>query len=293
MIRFLATLGLTTLALAAGTAAAETQPEAAPPALQWSPLWPKFRPWEYAGTAALGLGALYYETHREAPADPRWEGGILFDDAVRGWLRAGTPQGRARAQLISDRLWLGGSAYPFIIDLPVALFVHGRLDVAWQLAMMDLEAYAVSGFVNRLLEFEVGHARPSERDCLRDPGYDELCGTTANNASFPSGHTLGIATAAGFTCAHHRYLPLYGHPVADAAPCVLLTAATLGTGLTRIIGDRHWASETLVGAAFGFGVGYTLPWLLHYRYGAGRAPRAQILPWAGPGLAGAAVIGAL
>jgi membrane-associated phospholipid phosphatase len=265
--------------------------------LEWNPAWPRFRLWEYGGTAALGVGALLYERSHHAPDQPHWSGGILFDGAARSWLRASSPEGRATAQHLSDRLWLAGTAYPFVIDLSVALFAHRQPAVAWQMAMMDLEAYAVTGFLNRVLEFEVGRARPSREECAANPDYDQLCGSSSNNASFPSGHTLGIATAAGLTCVHHRYLPLYGNPVADAAPCVLMTVATATTGVARIVGDRHHASDVLVGAALGFGVGYTLPWLLHYRHGSRLEEkderRTVLLPWAAPGGVGAAVVGVL
>jgi hypothetical protein len=43
---------------------------------------------------------------------------------------------------------------------------------------------------------------------------------------------------------------------------ILATVATAGA---RIMSDRHWASDTLFGAAVGFGTGYGLPWFLHYR----------------------------
>jgi membrane-associated phospholipid phosphatase len=266
--------------------------------LAWSPLWPRFRYWEYAGTAALGLTALYFEKNGAPPVQPRWRGGILFDGAVRGWLAASSEQGRATARKLSDVLWLGGSAYPFVIDLPVALFVHRQPGVAWQMTMMNLEAYAVTGLVNRVLEFEVGRARPSVGPCAIDPEYDGLCGSASNNASFPSGHTLGIATAAGLTCVHHRYLPLYGHPMADAAPCVLLSAATAVTGVARMVADRHHATDVLFGAGFGFAVGYGLPWLLHYRHGTarpgeGRQTSIHLLPWTAASALGAAVVGGL
>jgi membrane-associated phospholipid phosphatase len=35
-------------------------------------------------------------------------------------------------------------------------------------------------------------------------------------------------------------------------------------GLLRIVGDRHYATDVLAGAAIGFGFGYGMPTLLHY-----------------------------
>jgi membrane-associated phospholipid phosphatase len=35
-------------------------------------------------------------------------------------------------------------------------------------------------------------------------------------------------------------------------------------GVLRIMGDRHYATDVLTGAAIGFGFGYGVPTLLHY-----------------------------
>jgi membrane-associated phospholipid phosphatase len=274
-------------------------PPPQPSRVEWSPSWPRFRLWEYAGTAAFGAATWYVDRNNPPLAEPRWRGGILFDDAARGWLRAGTPEGRARANQVSNVLWLGGSAVPFVIDLPVALLVHGQPQVAWQLLAMDLEAYAVAGFVNRTLHFEVARGRPDLADCAANPGYDELCGGPSNNASFPSGHALGIATAAGLTCVHHRYLPLYGHPVADGGACGFMVLATVVTAATRIMADRHHGTDVLAGAAIGFGSGYGIPWLLHYRYGRASDETVALssgpvlLPFAGSTELGVAMVGTL
>ena len=54
------------------------------------------------------------------------------------------------------------------------------------------------------------------------------------------------------------------------AACAVMGAATAATAITRIVADRHYFSDGLIGAAIGFATGYGLPWLLHYR--AGLAP---------------------
>jgi membrane-associated phospholipid phosphatase len=105
-----------------------------------------------------------------------------------------------------------------------------------------------------------------------------------------------IATAAGLTCVHHRHVPLFGHPAADTGACVAMVLATLGTGVTRIIADRHYTTDVLVGAAIGFGSGYGLPWLLHYRARSAEAPdgaSVALLPFASPEALGIGVFGRL
>ncbi|HVU49278.1 MAG TPA: phosphatase PAP2 family protein [Polyangia bacterium] len=192
------------------------------PRVEWT--WPRFRWWEYAGTAGVYVADAWVRFHEPPPDHPRWIGQNPFDDTI------------------------------------------------------------------------AGRARPSTPDCAANPGYDALCGDIANNASFPSGHVLTIATAAGLVCVHHRYLPLYGSEAADAGACALLTAATAATGVARIVADRHFATDMLIGATIGFGSGYGLPWLLHYRAGraldAGGEGRAvMLLPLAGPNMLGLSVAG--
>ncbi|HEY8926057.1 MAG TPA: phosphatase PAP2 family protein [Polyangia bacterium] len=242
-----------------------------PAAVAWRDDWPRFRVWEYAGTVAAGVTSFYFRRYRPPPPQAKWQGDNWFDDQIRSWLRAETPEGRRRSQYASDRLAELGYVIPFGIDLTVALFAHGQLPLAWQMLMMDLEAFAVSGLINNVLFYQVGRGRPSAHDCAASQAYDDLCAIGAN-ASLPSGHVLTIATGAGLACVHHRYLPLFGRPWADASACGFMVAATLATAVTRIMADRHYASDDLVGIAIGFGAGYGLPWLLHYRYGAGASP---------------------
>jgi membrane-associated phospholipid phosphatase len=64
---------------------------------------------------------------------------------------------------------------------------------------------------------------------------------------------------------HHQFLPLYGGAWDDVACATSLTTA-FATGLFRIIGDRHYATDVIFGAAAGFSLGYIYPWLFHYRY---------------------------
>src|SRR6478735_6335 len=246
------------------------QPLGAAPAkrrVEWSPDWPRFRIWEYAGTAVLGGVSIYLYRYVPPPDQPRWHGENGFDTTLRGWFVADGRDGRESAGKVGDIVSWGGAAVPFIIDLPVIALVHRQPGVAWQVLMMDLEAEAVSGFIKNLLFAEAGRARPSYADCAANPSYDALCGSPSNNASFPSGHTVNIATAAGLACVHHRYLPIYGHPAADAGVCVLLSGATAVTMVTRLVSDRHWATDDIAGAVLGYAAGYGLPWLLHYRYG--------------------------
>jgi hypothetical protein len=112
------------------------------------------------GYAGAGGHLLRVAVRAKPPAEPRFSGGILLDNLVRERLRAGTPGGRATAGHVSDAFWWGGTAIPLLVDVPVALLAHDNTEVAGQLAMMDLEAFAVAGVVNRSMELTLGRGRP-------------------------------------------------------------------------------------------------------------------------------------
>ena len=282
---------------AAGSAAATTaaaalaKPLPAKPRLAWNPAWPRFRAWEYAGTILVGGTSLYLHAHRVLPAQPRWQGDNPFDDTFRDWLRARTRAARTRAADFSDILQYYAPIVSYLADVPVILAVDHDVRLSWEILMMDLEANAVAGFITNTLFITAGRARPLYASCVADPSYDVLCGGSGTNASFPSGHTLTVGTAAGLICVHHRYLPIYGHPLADDGACAFMVLATVTTAITRVMADRHWASDALFGAAVGFGSGYGLPWLLHYRArtdGGGRGATSDRGASAGPADGGGA-----
>jgi membrane-associated phospholipid phosphatase len=83
-----------------------------------------------------------------------------------------------------------------------------------------------------------------------DPTSDELCGV-GTTASFWSGHTAQAFTAAGLSCAHHAYAKIYGSAMADVLGCAGAISLSAATGTFRVLGDRHYASDVLVG----FGIG--------------------------------------
>lgn len=283
--------------------ATSSSPDATPAAsalrVQWDERWARFRWWEYAATPVLGAASIYLHYIAPLPAQAKWQGDNAVDAAFRRWLLVDTRPGRERAGDVGDVFWLGGTAVPFAVDLPVLLFAHRQPRLAWQILMMDLEANAVAGFINNLFFYTVGRGRPSVAACAADPNYDALCGGSGNHASMPSGHVLGVATGTGLVCVHRRHLPifdsLFDSAVADASACGVMLVATAITGVTRVMADRHYTTDVLAGAAIGLASGYGLPWLLHYR-GDGRptpSPALTFVPIAGPTTVGLGVAGSL
>jgi membrane-associated phospholipid phosphatase len=130
---------------------------------------------------------------------------------------------------------------------------------------MNAQAFSMNILVATLLFKAAARARPPYEQCTADSSFDPFC-DRGSFASFPSSHTSTAFTAAGLTCIHHANLPLYGGEPWDTAACVGSLVLATATGLFRVIGDRHYLSDVLVGAAIGFALGYVYPWLLHYRY---------------------------
>jgi len=246
--------------------------------VEWQQEWPRFRGIEIGVTAALALetgAALFLYPDPKA----NWHGGILFDDPVRNLLRLRTRGARETANQVSDVLYFTLATYPLVVDAGiVAGAVHGSGDVALQLMAMDLESYAFSGAIALSLE-HIGRVRPEERGCRGDPNYSKDCGNPAQlNASFLSGHTTIAFTGAGLMCAHHQHLPLYGGGAPDLIACVTALSAATGAGASRIMADKHYATDVLLGMGVGLFGGYGLPMLLHYGATSGRSRPSALLP---------------
>src|SRR5579859_3401667 len=249
-----------------------------PDRVEWTPEWPRFRLVEGIDTIALGAATIALATRANAPTSASWSGGILFDSAVRDALRSHTLAGQQRAADVSTWLYLGGVIVPNVIDLwVVALGVHQNPDVAAQMLLINAQSLGLSGAVTLTAELGVARARPFVGNCRdgapRDASGQVLLGDCAGSEtyqSFYSGHAAATATMAGLTCVHHQHLPLYGGGVADLAPCLGMIGVSLGTGIARIMGDRHWASDVLTGWTVGALSGYVLPSVLHYGFGGGR-----------------------
>jgi membrane-associated phospholipid phosphatase len=279
----------------AGTADSRPPPReeaAAQNELRWDEDWPRFRPWEYVATGIVGPAAIAEYIWLKGEPTPRTTGGILFDDSVRNALRLRSTSALRVAWTAADVVGISVTVLAVGVDSLLVPLWRGSSDVALQTTLMDVEAYAFSSIVAITLYDKVGRARPSYADCKVNPSFSPDCGVAATD-SFPSGHTNEAFTAAGLSCANHGQLPIYGSGLADSLACARdVTLASL-EGVLRVMGDRHYATDVLAGAAIGFGFGFGLPNLLHYRdasYFAGRT-ELSISPAVGDGRVGVVAAG--
>jgi hypothetical protein len=192
----------------------------------------------WATTAMLGSAALAVELGLDGPEDPRWRGGVLFDDQVRDALRGDSDHRRDRADQIGDVL-RGGLWAWLLTDTALIRGREAQLRT-WQI---NLDAALGQGAGVGLIKYGSGRRRPDGSD----------------NRSFVSGHAASAATAAGLICTHHLHGGLYGGGSGDSAACAGAVTAAAATGIARIVADEHYATDVLAGWAVGAVFGYLLP----------------------------------
>jgi membrane-associated phospholipid phosphatase len=215
------------------------------------PLEPRNRvdeaPWlfdSWVGTAALGLGLVGARSIFDGPEEANWHGGVLFDDRARNALRAGSEDQRDWAAELSG-LTVGSLVAWVAIDNALTKGRANQAD-AWR---MTLDAFFAQGISETTFKHVAGRQRPD----------------LSNNRSFYSGHAAGAATGAGLLCAHHLHGELYGSRKADTLACAGAVSAAFVTGLLRVVADKHYLTDVLVGWSSGFVFGYVLPTRWYYR----------------------------
>lgn len=201
----------------------------------------------------------------------RRTGGIGFDEDARNALRAPGFEGRYLARDSSDVILSLSTTYPFFVDALVsAWWFRGNADVARQMALIDAEAFAITGTLQGITNVLAARERPYGRTCGGETPEDSVdCASAGRYRSFFSGHAAFTFTAAGLICSHHMQLDLLGNKVADISSCV---AAYLGAGAAatlRVVGDMHYASDVILGAVVGTSVGLAVPWFHYHGFRAG------------------------
>jgi membrane-associated phospholipid phosphatase len=233
--------------------------------LHWHGHWSTVGVREYVTVPVLAGASLGLQFFVPPDQESHWTRPILFDGAVRDALLLGSTGARGTAKTISDVLLIGSFVQPYLVD---TFFVSwwGRKAplVAWQMFVINSQAYALTFVLNAATKRLTSRARPWVEGCDADP-TGEGCGSGGRYTSFYSGHAATTATGAGLLCSHHTQLSLYRHPALDTGTCLAAILGTTVTGAMRIASDSHWASDVVVGHFMGYLSGYLLPTLLYYR----------------------------
>jgi membrane-associated phospholipid phosphatase len=274
---------VTSLSLALVSAFVVTGPARAQPEpvtdVSWSRSWHATDVADLLGAAGLSLGILGTRLIPR-PDEARWTGGLLMDDPVRDGLRANDPSSRGSIASASDIGLFALVAWPFV-DAAIAWLAHDSPEVAFEMAVTNLQALALTYLVTDLTKRLVGRQRPHARGCADGAGED--CDGDSANMSFSSGHTSMSFAGAGLVCAHHENLPLYGGRAPDRLACYSALAAATAVGLARVASDKHYVTDVIFGAAVGLGAGYLMPSWLRYDFGevdgrTGRPRAGSVLP---------------
>jgi len=234
--------------------------------LIWDEDWPRFRAWEYASLGVMIGGIAVFSSADPEPRE-RWTAMLPGDAPVRKGLCAGTRRGRTVAARFSDGFLYALVAYPMLDAGIIATMDTEENSAGGQVALLSLHSLAFTAFTQRVVSTATGRVRPYALGCAEDPTYRKRCGAPDRNRSFFSGHTAMAFAGAGLACAHHQKLRPYGSP-GDGIACGVSLALATATGTLRIVSDRHYLSDVLVGAVFGMASGYLYPVALHYGFGA-------------------------
>lgn len=176
--------------------------------------------------------------------------------------RGGRSVGRA-----GDVIYYTFPVIPMVVDsFVLSLLVRRDEKTALNLFLVSGEALAYSGVLSFVANSVAARERPDTTACLAmERRGGPPCDEKGQSDDFYSGHTAMVSTSAGAVCANHAFMPLWEHPAADALACGLASSAAIATAATRLVGDRHYFSDVLVGSVIGFGIGFAVPTLLHYR----------------------------
>lgn len=206
--------------------------------------------------------------------------GVLMDNAVRDAVRAETPEGRKTAVVVSDVGDAVMVGYPFLVDnLVLTGIARGDWRQSGRMFLVDGLASGASFGTIYVMKKLIGRDRPLVPECRADGKYDSYCGTAEETMSFPSGHSSSAFTGAAQTCMHALSLDLYGESTAAKATTCSLAFAGAGTVATlRMVADKHWSTDVLVGAVIGTAVGFAVPALIGYGERKGNSPELGMPP---------------
>lgn len=174
----------------------------------------------------------------------------------RNALRDPSAQDRRTISRSSDILQYSLMAAPLVLDSYHLLAKTGD-ELNWRPLVSDFVAFGVTfGFTTLAKEF-LSRDRPYVQECNGQRIYDNACGTSTSNKSFFSGHTSMAFTGAALLCSDN--MRTNGLPV---GVCIMAMGAAATTGVLRIMADKHYATDVLVGAAVGTLSGVFIPKLL-------------------------------
>jgi membrane-associated phospholipid phosphatase len=250
--------------------------------------------------AAIIASATFVCATARAEPSAKWHGGVLVDSSVRSALRAETKEQRSFANDESNALLYSMVALP---SVNAAMNAPNVGDAAALMAV-NAETFGVTFALVSLIKAVTKRERPYASAaglsayCVEHPTTSEC--KNDRNASFFSGHSATAFAGAGLVCMQQMEFGARFGSVGCGAAMTIAGA----TALLRIIADKHYATDTLVGALVGVGTGMLLPYVMHFapwaplpvlrdlqdaRVSVPTQSGTQIAPWGAPGGGGMAL----
>lgn len=258
----------------------------------WREEYPQFSALGGFLTTSSMLGIAVFLVMDE-PKEARWTGGILFDDAARDAFRLKDADARKVAWKVGDITYWASPIVPYAIDgVIVALLARDDPKLAMNMMLVTTEAASYAGLLSFVSNKVSVRERPDTTACkAKKKDGAATCDLGSETESFFSGHTTIAAAAAGAVCAHHAYVPVYGHPALDGLACALTTTSAAVTATTRVMADRHYLTDVMIGFGVGYGLGYMVPTFAHYAVPGSATASLRVTPAVAGGDAGLTVFG--
>ena len=185
----------------------------------------------------------------------------MGENSVRDLLRGGSRPTREAFARTGDAVLVALTAYPFLVD---SLIDSGLSSHDWtqatQFSLIAGQSFLMTLLLRSLSKVAIGRDRPFQQECGANPSYDSECNTPESRNSFFSGHAAFAFTGAGLICSAHEKGVLAG----GSAPCYVSLGLATFVALTRVIADKHYLSDTVVGAGIGLVSGYLIPRWINY-----------------------------
>ena len=258
-------LSITLLAAAPEATAAAQDPEPDASRLYWNEdRWGRFGTHELALGSFAAIGGVGIQLFL-IPELGGTSGGVLIDDSVRDLLHLRDRPSRGFAARASDVLVNINLIWPYLVDtLIIAWGIDDSRDAAGQMFMINGLAYVLTTASLTATKNLIARERPYHDECLEDIEYDGGCLEPDRFRSFFSGHAAYAFTGASLMCIHHANLPLYDSAIADGAACITSLTIAAAVATLRIVADKHYFTDVLVGAVVGVLSGLVLPATFHY-----------------------------
>lgn len=203
----------------------------------------------FGGGAALRFGV-----------DPGrdWTGTNSSDRSVRDDLAAASRDGRGDAAAASDGLLLTGLLAPLVLDAGIKSAWWDRdCERALEVGSDWVESIGLIWMITEAAKGIAGRERPFGLGCDRDPGYSSSCDDETRYKSFFSGHAALSAGGAALLCKDALRRNVWGESRASRALlCGFGVGASLGTGMLRMVADKHWLTDVIAGWVVGGAIGW-------------------------------------